>query len=211
MPSYDTSIRNTRPRRLGDLKIRIGRIRRMDMCHLKWQYNIFKSPDYTEFERNNEIAFYCMANDPDATGLYNPTTKVYVEFTGKYGCETDISHFEHCTEDDIVWEMVYSQNDGCILGLPTKMFFAYWEPFVPCLVHDDIKNGLYLSTWSESFRHRWRCFLGRLFSFPRVAKWSGWAYVREQKEVVWRMFHKEDTASKKKAEQLVPFLTQGPE
>ncbi|KAK6336931.1 hypothetical protein TWF718_009720 [Orbilia javanica] len=155
------------------LVIRVARTRWMEFCHANedvshYSFRTPSAPDYKEYNdktlRQLELLLLRAA-----TGLYNPKTRFYAEFKGTNGDETDISQFKDYCEEDVVWEVVYKRDDGPLLWFPMRMISDYEEgkPIIPCLVHDDIKKGYYLPTWSEKFRHKWNCFWGFVADAPK--------------------------------------------
>ncbi|KAK6521689.1 hypothetical protein TWF506_001896 [Arthrobotrys conoides] len=151
---------------------RIGRIRWIDFPHENGSVRHYslRIPSASDFKEHNDKTLRRIVRlGGGVTGLYNPKTKVYVEFTGTNGDETDISHFKDLSEEDVIWETVYAGDDGPLLSYPFRMLFSHREgkPMIPSLVHDDIKRGYYLPTWRESFSHSWKRFWGMV---PKVSQ-----------------------------------------
>ncbi|KAF3317575.1 hypothetical protein TWF173_010343 [Orbilia oligospora] len=124
-----------------------------------------------DFKEHNDDTIRLIIALGDVAGLYNPKTKIYVEFTGTDGNETDVSPIKDLTEEDVIWETVYADDDGPLLSYPFRFMFSAQldTPSMPSLLHDDIKNGYYLPTWRESFLHSWKCFWGMTPKVPQEA------------------------------------------
>ncbi|KAF3195375.1 hypothetical protein TWF225_003764 [Orbilia oligospora] len=152
------------------LIFRVHRARLFEFCHTNseiWHLDL-KTPDDPDYKRFNDLTMRNLHRIPRITGLYNPRTKVYVEFMGENGNETDVSHFKDYTEEDVIWEVVYADDDGYLISFPLRLLLESGKhPTIPSLVHDDIKNGYYLPTWREYYQHRWNCFWGITTIVPK--------------------------------------------
>ncbi|KAF3291480.1 hypothetical protein TWF970_000693 [Orbilia oligospora] len=145
------------------LVFRIGRIRWWDFCHENGsvRHYSFRTSSASDFKEHNDKTIRRIIDLGDVAGLYNPKTKVYVEFTGTDGDETDVSPIKDLSEEDVIWETVYAGDDGPLWTYSFRMLFSAAQadtPSIPSLLHDDIKNGYYLPTWRESFLHSWKFF-----------------------------------------------------
>ncbi|KAK6498447.1 hypothetical protein TWF481_011039 [Arthrobotrys musiformis] len=162
---------------------RIVRVRRLRVGYFcpandRVTYHPFEDPSAPGSKKFNDMAIGWLMYYHGASGLYNPKTKVYVEFTSSNGGRTgylictngdttDITPLKDYLEDDAIWEMVYTEGDGDIVPCLLRILEHYityccmMSSITPCLVHEDIKQGLYLPTWAKYLKHRWNCSRGK--------------------------------------------------
>ncbi|KAF3174697.1 hypothetical protein TWF225_009419 [Orbilia oligospora] len=160
-------------RRPHTLVFRVGQMRWVYFCHVNnvIRYCTLRTSSAPDFKVQNGQNIRRILMLGNVNGLYNPQKKLYVEFTGTNGDETDTSHFQDFNEEDVVWEMVYASDGVPVWSYPLTIPFdtREEEPLVPPLLHDDIKKGYYLPTWRERYQHRWKCLWGMTPEAPKEA------------------------------------------
>ncbi|KAF3146792.1 hypothetical protein TWF569_006255 [Orbilia oligospora] len=140
-------------------------------CQQRHQILYFENFVCPRFQRAKRPKYPTNPHAGQCNRTIQPPKKLYVEFTGTNGDETDTSHFQDFNEEDVVWEMVYASDGVPVWSYSLTIPFdtREEESLIPPLLHDDIKKGYYLPTWRERYQHRWKCLWGMTPKAPKEA------------------------------------------